>query len=199
MASLKDRIGQRFGRLKVVSRAENGPGGKARWNCLCDCGSNKTVNGWDLAGGRSQSCGCLQSERTATSNVARTKHGHARDGGGNKRLTTPEYRSWKAMLERCRNPNAPNFHLYGGRGIAVCDRWLGCEGFVNFLADMGKRPKGQTIDRRDTDGDYTPDNCRWATAKTQAKNRRHTPEYMAIMRDNLARGRAKQARKKELS
>lgn len=127
-----------------------------------------------------------------------TKHGHAKSGGGNKRLTTPEYRTWKAMLERIRNPNAPNYHLYGGRGITVCDRWQGPDGFNNFHADMGDRPKGKTIDRIDIDGHYEPGNCRWATAKEQRANQRNSPELHAMRVDNLNRGRARMWAEPEL-
>lgn len=95
------------------------------------------------------------------------------------------------MLERVRNPNAPNYYLYGGRGIEICADWLGPAGFERFMSDMGNRPDGMTLDRIDTDGNYQPGNCRWSTPKRQARNRRQTPEYVEAMRDNLTRGRAK--------
>jgi hypothetical protein len=138
----------------------------------------------------------LHRERTAQSGASRAKHGHSRKAEGNKRLTTPEYRSWKAMKERCRNPNAPNFHLYGGRGIKVCDEWQGPNGFATFLADMGQRPEGATLDRfPNNDGDYEPGNCRWADAKAQSSNRRATPDLQAAREVNLSKGRKHWPRK----
>lgn len=85
---------------------------------------------------------------------------------------TPEHRSWREMLSRCYNQNNDRYSRYGGRGIMVCERWR--YSFVNFFADMGKRPAWKTLDRRDNDGDYTPDNCRWATREEQQQNTRQT-------------------------
>jgi hypothetical protein len=115
--------------------------------------------------------------------MIRIKHGQAR---GHK--PSPEWVSWKSMLERCGNPNAPNYRLYGGRGITVCDQWKGKDGFSAFFADMGKRERGMSLDRINTDGNYCPENCRWADAKTQAQNRRVTPELTAIRKASLAAG-----------
>lgn len=95
----------------------------------------------------------------------RKRGGQFKHGG----CLTPEYKSWGQMLNRCRNPNAHNFKHYGGRGVTVCERW---KQFANFLADMGPRPHGHSIDRRDNNGNYEPGNCFWATKEEQARNKR---------------------------
>lgn len=94
------------------------------------------------------------------------KHGHSANG-----RTSPTYNSWFGMFQRCENKNNAAYHRYGARGIEVCARWHGDDGFSNFLSDMGERPAGMTLDRKDTDGSYEPSNCRWASPKTQAANK----------------------------
>lgn len=156
---LKDYAGTRSGRLVAVRLVEPDPVWAChKWLFACDCGGEVVAGIKNVLAGKTGSCGCLASERLVERN---TTHGLSRQH-------PREYRSWKDMRSRCGNPNDSDYASYGGRGIRVCERW---SGFAAFLADMGERPAGQTIDRRDVDGDYTPDNCRWATAKTQANNK----------------------------
>lgn len=154
-----DLVGQRFGRLLVVARAENSKRGQTRFNCVCDCGEERNVATGNLRSGISRSCGCLTKE---TARARRTTHGLTK---------TPEYRAWSAMRNRCTNPKAA-YAAWNGRGIKVCQRW---ELFENFLADVGLRPsRAHSIDRIDVDGDYEPSNVRWATRSQQANNMRKT-------------------------
>lgn len=149
----KDMTGQRFGRLVALAYA-----GSEKWSCRCDCGAEHVTAGADLRRGKAQSCGCLQIEVAKTGDCRRT-HGMA---------DSPEYRSWTAMVRRCTDSSAAGYHRYGGRGITVCDRWI--DSFEAFYADMGPRPRGTTLDRRENDGNYEPGNCRWATRQEQAGN-----------------------------
>lgn len=151
----KDLSGQRFGRLLVIERVGTRHS-QALWGCRCDCGNTAHVLRAMLCNGRTRSCGCLRKE--LNSQRART-HGWSR---------SPTYNIWRTMLARCENPKSKDYFRYGGRGIVVCERW---HTFANFLADMGERPERLTLERRDNDGPYHPENCEWADWKTQSKNK----------------------------
>jgi hypothetical protein len=153
-----DLVGQRFGRLTVFSLHSINRHGHTKWNVRCDCGTEKAVFGMALTSKNTSSCGCLQKELTIKRSII---HGMTR---------TPTYRSWLAMRKRCVDPKSNRWMRYGGRGITVCKHWK--NSFENFVADMGIRPKGTSIDRKDNDGNYEPSNCRWATPFQQWDNRR---------------------------
>ena len=172
MSKRIDITGQVFGRLTAV-RPTRDANGYYAWYCDCDCGGNRITQVGYLRDGLVLSCGCLRSEYSRIngqmSSSVKTIHGHNTSVFG----ASPTYRSWGSMKSRCMNPRAHGYKYYGGRGIKVCERWL--HSFKNFLADMGERPDGLTLDRYpDNDGNYEPGNCRWATWKQQAANRRNT-------------------------
>jgi hypothetical protein len=167
--------GRRFGRL-VVIRYHNSERGHSYWLCVCDCGVRRVVRGNTLnQPNRTKSCGCLAREKTA---IRSFKHGARRSG-----KTTCEYDTWKSMVRRCTNPNFKRWADYGGRGITVCKRWR--HSFPNFLNDIGERPPGMSLDRRDNDGNYTKRNCRWATPKMQRANQRPRRPRRPIAPDRL--------------
>jgi hypothetical protein len=157
----EDLVGKCFGKLTVVSFAGRRGRHSAYWNCLCGCGNRSTVKGASLKT-ETRSCGCLRIEKFVERNKARAKPGVC---------DTPTYRSWAAMLSRCSDKDPHKQKYYGSKGIQVCVRWRGENGFVNFLADMGPRPTGMWIERKNGKRGYSPGNCRWATRFEQMENR----------------------------
>lgn len=151
----RDLTGQKFQMLTALKLVGRNERRQTLWLFRCDCGTEKVLWGASVAHGYTKSCGCWQK-----ANPARLSHGMA---GGST------FRTWAAMRQRCTNPENPSYPDYGGRGITVCERW---GDFAVFLADMGERPVGASIDRIDNSRGYEPGNCRWATATVQNRNRR---------------------------
>jgi hypothetical protein len=162
MSAKIDIAGQRFGRWTAQGRdeARSKDGARGFWSCKCDCGTEKSVAGSSLKSGSSRSCGCYDLElkrlRRGSDNPA-FKHGATH---------TATFRIWQGMLVRCRDKD---WKGYGKAGVTVCGRWR--TSFAAFLADMGERPDGMSIDRIDSALGYSPSNCRWATGKEQSRNR----------------------------
>lgn len=176
MSKFINLAGQKLGKLSVIRRASLP--GKVKWDCLCDCGNEKTIAAMNLRAG-TRSCGCLAVERS-------TSHGMARSA---------EYHCWIAMKNRCFTESSQSYEDYGARGITVCERWK--SSFENFLNDMGRKPSSEhSIERDDNDGNYEPTNCHWVVPLEQCQNRRSN-KHLVIGGRKLTLAQA--AREKNIS
>ena len=176
--------GLTFGRLTVIEYKGSSPTGKKRWLCKCNCGSVSVATTSSLRKGSTRSCGCLHREIMAS---RQKKPSSVRFSVSKHEL----YGTYRCMLDRCYVKTTTGYKNYGGRGIKVCDRWVDNEN--SFYEDMGERPKDMSLDRIDTNGNYTPENCRWATYKVQSQNRRDnvlTSDMVVKMRKLHESGRS---------
>ncbi len=163
-SNMSIKIGEKFDRLTVLSFVGKSEDKKHKiFECECDCGGITLVRGDNLPNGHSKSCGCLCEEVRSS---VHTTHGETKN-----HTRSSEFSAWQSMLNRCCNKSCKSYCNYGGRGIKVCERWQ--ESFESFLSDMGRKPSNKhSIERKDNNGNYDPQNCIWATAKIQSRNRR---------------------------
>lgn len=166
-----DLTGNRYGRLVVIDRAENQKK-STRWRCICDCGTMVIAQSANLKFGSKKSCGCLPKGRPRMPHKSPKLHKPRKATEATHERTR---RTWASMMYRCGSQLHGKFENYGGRGIAVCERW---KEYSNFLEDMGERPDGKSIDRIDNNKGYEPGNCRWATNKEQNANRRDNRNFV---------------------
>ncbi len=167
MSKRVDLVGQKFGRLTVLSYAGPDYKGRSLFRCICECGNEKVVLASYLKRGSTSSCGCIVQEMNR---VRGLKHGQSR---------SKIYSVWQSMRQRCYNLNSSIYSYYGGRGIVVCDEWKDFKAFYGWAILHGYK-EGLSLDRIDVNGNYCPDNCRWVTMEVQGNNRRnnHTVTYM---------------------
>lgn len=161
---LPDLTGKTFGRWTVLLEIGRDAHGILKVACACKCGSVRNLDASNITSGKSKSCGCYKAEMISI-NCAHPTHGHSKNGKPSR-----EYRTWQGIKTRCYNKKLRSYKYYGARGIKVCARWL--ESFENFFSDMGFKPEGLTIERKNCDGDYEPSNCVWATWSQQNRNKR---------------------------
>ncbi len=156
MGKLIDLTGKRFGKWLALEYVGMNKNRSSLWRCACKCGSERIVASSNLRSGQSKACGCVRKKHE----LSRRDYCHYL------------YHTWVNMKQRCSNPKATCYKHYGGRGIAVCDRWV--RSFINFLADMGDKPTlSHTLERIDNDKGYFPENCKWATMIEQNQNKRN--------------------------
>lgn len=159
-----DLTNKRFGRWTVLCETRTKEG-RIGWVCRCDCGNTGVHRGYSLTSGHTKSCGCLKVEMHTT-------HGLSKN---------PSYKIWRGMMDRCYHDWSISWSSYGGRGIKVCQRW---HDPALFIKDMGTRPDGMSIERIDVNGDYCPENCKWATDAEQRANMR-TNRYLFVNGEKL--------------